>query len=257
MSTSSSNDSGSKESESTESIEKICRFCFESGEGLEKGNLIRPCRCDGSLKYIHEKCLETWLQQRDSDDIIIFSKCEICSYFYKLDAETVGTLSCSHGFSEGFPNLLASIGLAFCLSSIIWVVIRYWQIISTDLPKEDENIMKIRTIQNGMIIVCIVMGVTFFISMIWNLKKAFCKRQFISLKIHEFDPKYQQRAPPISSQNENSPDDDWEANIFGSDSEEDEERDNELSQALEISLREFSSKAPENYQDSRIELNQA
>lgn len=36
--------------------ENICRICLE-GENLEKV-LISPCKCSGSMKYVHEECLK-------------------------------------------------------------------------------------------------------------------------------------------------------------------------------------------------------
>ena len=51
-----------------------CRICFES-----EGPLYTPCRCDGSIKYIHEKCLLKWVLASDR------SACELCKETYTLD----------------------------------------------------------------------------------------------------------------------------------------------------------------------------
>ena len=51
-----------------------CRICFES-EGL----LYTPCRCDGSIKYIHEECLLKWVLVTDR------SACELCKETYTFD----------------------------------------------------------------------------------------------------------------------------------------------------------------------------
>mmetsp|Transcript_23779 Transcript_23779/g.51936 ORF Transcript_23779/g.51936 Transcript_23779/m.51936 type:complete len:142 (-) Transcript_23779:773-1198(-) len=32
-----------------------CRICLET-----KGDMISPCRCKGTLKHVHEKCLRRW-----------------------------------------------------------------------------------------------------------------------------------------------------------------------------------------------------
>ena len=32
----------------------VCRFCFEPG------NLIAPCACKGSTKWLHLECLKQW-----------------------------------------------------------------------------------------------------------------------------------------------------------------------------------------------------
>lgn len=55
---------------------KACRICYE-GEDLNN-YLIQPCKCEGSMKYIHEECLKKWI---DSNKKAL--SCEICgSQFY-------------------------------------------------------------------------------------------------------------------------------------------------------------------------------
>ena len=46
-----------------------CRICREKG-----GELIAPCKCAGSLRWVHRTCLEKWLSVRTTDK----STCEIC-----------------------------------------------------------------------------------------------------------------------------------------------------------------------------------
>lgn len=42
---------------------EVCRFCFD-GESAEAGNLVTPCKCSGSLKYVHLSCLQRWQSQQ-------------------------------------------------------------------------------------------------------------------------------------------------------------------------------------------------
>lgn len=39
------------------STEYVCRICLEE-DNLE--NLISPCKCNGTIKYIHKDCLDKW-----------------------------------------------------------------------------------------------------------------------------------------------------------------------------------------------------
>ena len=38
----------------------ICRIC--RGIHTENKPLYHPCQCSGSIKYIHQQCLEEWLE---------------------------------------------------------------------------------------------------------------------------------------------------------------------------------------------------
>nr|CDS21168.1 E3 ubiquitin protein ligase MARCH8 [Echinococcus granulosus] len=55
----------------------LCRICHDS-DSRSCGQLIAPCLCDGSLKYVHRMCLQRWL------DISQLKKCELCHYEFKM-----------------------------------------------------------------------------------------------------------------------------------------------------------------------------
>jgi len=39
--------------------EPMCRICFEEDE-QDDNRLISPCKCDGTQKFVHQKCLREW-----------------------------------------------------------------------------------------------------------------------------------------------------------------------------------------------------
>ena len=41
-------------------------------------DLIIPCLCRGSMKYVHHGCLIKWIVHGDK------RKCEVCKYVYKI-----------------------------------------------------------------------------------------------------------------------------------------------------------------------------
>ena len=43
--------------------EKSCRICLEEHEE-EKNPLITPCKCIGSVRFIHMDCLKEWLDSK-------------------------------------------------------------------------------------------------------------------------------------------------------------------------------------------------
>ena len=47
---------------------KICRICYQDEDDNLLNPLIRPCKCSGSMKYIHLKCLLHWLKSRTSNN---------------------------------------------------------------------------------------------------------------------------------------------------------------------------------------------
>ncbi|XP_014261944.1 E3 ubiquitin-protein ligase MARCH8-like isoform X2 [Cimex lectularius] len=53
----------------------ICRICYCGGGDEE---LMRPCKCSGSLAFVHPSCLDSWIENSGSP------KCEICNANYPL-----------------------------------------------------------------------------------------------------------------------------------------------------------------------------
>ncbi len=58
--------------------EKICRICYENDS---KEKLYCPCKCDGTIKWIHKSCLDKW------KDISGKNYCSQCNYKYVYKKE--------------------------------------------------------------------------------------------------------------------------------------------------------------------------
>ncbi|PVU89592.1 hypothetical protein BB561_005259 [Smittium simulii] len=56
--------------------EIICRVC--RCEATDEEPLFYPCKCSGSIKYVHEDCLLEWLKHSNK------KKCELCGYEFKI-----------------------------------------------------------------------------------------------------------------------------------------------------------------------------
>ena len=57
-------------------IQDICRVC--RSEGSTDKPLYHPCRCTGSVKYIHKDCLVQWLKYSEKE------YCELCNYRFSF-----------------------------------------------------------------------------------------------------------------------------------------------------------------------------
>tara|TARA_A100001015_G_scaffold304030_1_gene394608 strand:- start:2044 stop:2835 length:792 start_codon:yes stop_codon:yes gene_type:complete len=62
-----------------EQEEKFCRICLESENPEE---LISPCLCSGTQKYVHKYCLNTWRYQDTQSDNFI--RCNECRTEFKI-----------------------------------------------------------------------------------------------------------------------------------------------------------------------------
>lgn len=53
---------------------QCCRICYGSSDDEP---LITPCKCSGTMKYIHQTCLMTWLRSGSK-------QCEVCKESYRF-----------------------------------------------------------------------------------------------------------------------------------------------------------------------------
>lgn len=60
--------------------EQNCRIC--RGEATPEDPLFYPCKCRGSIKYIHQGCLEEWLKHSGREP-----SCDICHQKYKFTTQ--------------------------------------------------------------------------------------------------------------------------------------------------------------------------
>lgn len=51
-------------------ITRQCRICTY---GDNEGKLIAPCNCEGTMKYVHQKCINRWIKIKQNPE-----RCEIC-----------------------------------------------------------------------------------------------------------------------------------------------------------------------------------
>ena len=82
--------------------EKTCRICYEA-ESTENP-VITPCECSGSMKFIHEQCLKTWILSQTKDPKVF--SCDICKYAIKMEIKLESIFSRKNVKKEMFKMLL-------------------------------------------------------------------------------------------------------------------------------------------------------
>lgn len=62
------------------SDERVCRICLES-DATDEDPHIAPCRCKGSMRWVHRSCLDEWRAQEQVP--LAFSHCPQCKFQYR------------------------------------------------------------------------------------------------------------------------------------------------------------------------------
>lgn len=93
--------------------EVICRICFEGpgskdDDGGDLGRLLKPCKCKGTMRYIHSGCLDAWRKHsRNSNSAVA---CDQCGAPYRFR-------------SSRFVGLANSRALILLVSVLIFLVL--------------------------------------------------------------------------------------------------------------------------------------
>ena len=101
--------------------ESQCRICMEPRQPGK--SLISPCRCRGSLKFVHEECLKTWLVSLDGR--IDEAKCELCKTQFQMEFKIRNKCrpgeSCKESTSQCLfmPLLLAVVAMLVAIAYLL------------------------------------------------------------------------------------------------------------------------------------------
>ncbi|CAG8563009.1 1558_t:CDS:1 [Cetraspora pellucida] len=101
---------------------RFCKICQESDliedkEGTYiKGKLISPCKCMGSMQYVHIGCLNQWRASSAREDSSY--QCEICKYEYKFYRPTFAKIIAS----PIFLHLVTIVIFLLVVCGVSWIV---------------------------------------------------------------------------------------------------------------------------------------
>ena len=102
-------------------IRKICKICLEPEDNKNQEDIfLSPCLCQGSMKYVHEKCLKQWIPGRVKK--FKKSECEICKANYKIEFFYEYIYS-KHKFCKFIERFFTALGIIILMIFIIDFVI--------------------------------------------------------------------------------------------------------------------------------------
>jgi hypothetical protein len=112
-----------------EQEDRICRLCWGEEEHDESGQLICPCNCSGSLRYIHRHCLADWQRTlRNQGQNRRAGICELCKCPYRVQDRPQAALSQQQ---SPYKHLLLSLSNAVlgALYATSWpaLAVRLWR----------------------------------------------------------------------------------------------------------------------------------
>ncbi|XP_072309666.1 E3 ubiquitin-protein ligase MARCHF5 [Eucyclogobius newberryi] len=72
--------------------EKHCWVCFATEKDDYVSDWVSPCRCKGCTKWIHQECLQRWLDEKQKGNVGAVVCCPQCSTEYQIVFPKMGAL---------------------------------------------------------------------------------------------------------------------------------------------------------------------
>ena len=101
--------------------EKFCKICFENFETKNTGKLINPCKCTGTVRFIHEECLKTWQVSQKKD--IKNAECELCHCKYSMKFSMGLKFYPRQAIEDGLLSFISSLCLFILIATLISIII--------------------------------------------------------------------------------------------------------------------------------------
>lgn len=169
-----------------ESKDTVCRICLECE--ASDNSLIHPCKCAGTVKYVHEGCLKAWLSSRDQD--LAQAECELCRTPFVMTMRLQRKCVPKGFLNEGFTHCLLAPLLAGVLGMIGLIIY-----LLTDKYLINTSSTSQRSYSSVLIGVCIVASLVLIYLLIKALREAFCSRYIEEWTISNHDVPEQDSVP--------------------------------------------------------------
>lgn len=146
----------SKLTELQESCGLMCRICHSGNEDEE---LIRPCKCTGTVKYAHQSCILNWVSKSGHES------CELCKFKFRTKKHSVKCFwkwSFPEVSTKGWLHIGLFIAFAtMLLTSVTWII---WSRVSrtpSAIAERTTEEVKFAYMVNGLFIALAVGGLYF------------------------------------------------------------------------------------------------
>jgi len=103
--------------------EATCRICSLSRSESAGLRMIKPCKCKGTLEYVHIDCLNQWRATSTN----AFYECQVCKYKYELRRTLFAELLLSDNGALVFTILLIIAIILLC-GLILYYITRFFHL---------------------------------------------------------------------------------------------------------------------------------
>lgn len=105
---------------------RTCWVCFATDEDEPLAKWVRPCRCRGTTKWVHNICLQRWFDEKQHGNPTVRVFCPQCNTEYTIKYPALGMVLVLIDGCEKLQNKVSPIAAAgVVVGSLYWSAVTY------------------------------------------------------------------------------------------------------------------------------------
>ncbi|XP_061184161.1 E3 ubiquitin-protein ligase MARCHF5-like isoform X2 [Saccostrea echinata] len=138
---------------SSEDERKCCWVCFATVEDDWEAKWVKPCRCRGTTKWVHQSCLQRWVDEKQKGNSSAEVFCPQCGTRYIIVFPEFGSfLKCVDTFDKMIQHISPfGVGMLFC-AGVYWSAFTYGFIVVLQVMGTEEGYTFMEEVENKMLL---------------------------------------------------------------------------------------------------------
>lgn len=124
-----------------EGDDRYCWVCFATDEDDKLAPWVQPCNCRGATKWVHQSCLQRWVDEKQKGNTFKRVSCPQCQSEYIIVLPSMGALA---NVLEGIDTLIKRISpfltAGVIVGSIYWTAVTYGAVTVLQTVGYDEGL---------------------------------------------------------------------------------------------------------------------
>ncbi|XP_026472731.1 E3 ubiquitin-protein ligase MARCH5-like [Ctenocephalides felis] len=140
------------ETPSNESQQRHCWVCFATEEDDANANWVQPCHCKGTSKWVHQSCLQRWVDEKQKDNSFGRVHCPQCQTEYIIVFPPVGMIVLIlDGIEMLTKKLSPFLAAGIVVGSVYWTAVTYGAITVMQVVGHKEG-MALMELQDPLVL---------------------------------------------------------------------------------------------------------
>lgn len=120
---------------------RYCWVCFATDEDDELAEWVQPCNCTGTIRWVHQACLQRWVDEKQKGNTMRRVTCPQCQTEYIIVYPSLGIiLEAMERFDTMVKCLSPFLAAGIMVGSLYWTAVTYGAITILQVVGHQEGL---------------------------------------------------------------------------------------------------------------------